>query len=92
MLLKAFFYLCFMFYMTSNFVYSQIDSNNYNSLIYLHWANDLLVQTDYYFSNGVEMGYIKKSNQPIFLKQTKFNSFDHFSVVQDFFYAHQSQC
>ena len=43
------------------------------------------MQTDYYFTNGMEVGIIRKSKKPIVSKRFDFVSFDHISVVQDFF-------
>ena len=84
MLLKRFLF-AFMLFITSNFVYSQSDSDDYDSVAYLNWANDFFVQTDYYFSNGLEVGIVKKSKKPILSKRINFVYYDHISVVQDFF-------
>ena len=72
---------CFLAYL----VMAQEQQEKSNSFVYLSWANDLFVQTDYYFSNGLDLGYIRTAKNPVFLKQFNLNSFDHFSVVQDFF-------
>ncbi len=84
MLLKRFLFV-FTLILTGNLVFSQSKAKDYKSFIYLNWANDLLVTTDYYFSNGLELGYIKKSKNRILFKIFDCISFDGFSAIQDMF-------
>jgi lipid A 3-O-deacylase len=74
-----------LFFISINFAHSQTEQDNHDSFIYLNWANDLFVQTDYYFSDGIDLGYIRAAQNRFLFKQFDFVSFDHFSVVQDFF-------
>jgi hypothetical protein len=82
--IKKFSFVC-AFLFVCNITFAQTEQDKHDSFIYLNWANDLLVQTDYYFSNGIDLGYIKVAQNHILLKKLDFVSFDHFSVVQDFF-------
>ena len=84
MLLKKF-SIVFIFFIVCKLTFAQTEKDNQNSLIYISWANDLFAQTDYYFSNGLDLGYIRKAQNSILFKDLNLVSFDHFSVVQDFF-------
>ena len=84
MLFKRLLYV-FIFLFLVNVSYSQSEEDNSKSFIYLNWANDLFVQTDYYFSNGLDLGYIRVSKKQFSLKRFDFASFNHYSIVQDFF-------
>ena len=68
-----------------NVAWSQSEQNDLKSVVYLDWANDLFVQTDFYFSNGLELGYISTAKKSLLIRQLELKSFDHFSVIQDFF-------